>query len=73
MTESLQSLVRADVTSSDEGVGLPGAKAEVTLISVERQLVRLVSPLSEFKKVVQGAVIPVGMRGFAEELVVLAV
>jgi hypothetical protein len=72
VTESLQSLVRAGVTSDDEGVGLPGAKAEVTLVSVERQLARLESLLSEFKKVVQGAVIPAGMRGFAVELVTLA-
>ena len=31
VTELAQRLVRVDVTSDDEGVGLPGVKAEVIL------------------------------------------
>jgi len=68
VTESAQRLVREDETSDDEGVVLPGAKAEVTFVSVERQPVRLESLLNEFKNVVQEVLIPPGMRGFVVAL-----
>jgi hypothetical protein len=64
-TEEVQRLVRVDVTSDDEGVGPPGAKAAVTFVNVERQLARVESVLSAFKNVVQDGLIPEGMRGFA--------
>jgi hypothetical protein len=53
VTELVQRLVRADVTSDDEGVGLPGAKAEVIFVNVERQLVRVGLVLSAIKNVEQ--------------------
>jgi len=66
VTEPLQRLVKEDVTSDDEGVGLPGAKAVVTFVIVERQLVRVESALRAFKKLLQEGLIPLGMREFAE-------
>ena len=54
MTELVQRLVRVDVTSEDEGVSAPGAKAEVIFVNVVRQLDRVESVLSSFKNVVQG-------------------
>jgi hypothetical protein len=72
VTELAQRLVRVDVTSDDEGVGLPGAKAEVIFVNVERQLARVGSVLRVFRNVVQGGLIPAGMRRFAEELLLVA-
>lgn len=64
MVEPAQRLVRVDATSEDEGgVVAPGSKAEVIFVNVERQLLIVGSVLSEFKNVVQGALIPEGMRG----------
>ena len=54
MTESVQNLVRVDVTSEDEGVLAPGAKAEVIFVNIERQLERVEFVLSARKNVVQG-------------------
>lgn len=71
--ESSQRLVRADVTSAVEGVGLPGPNLEVTFAIVERQLVREGSLLSVFKKLLQDSLIPLGMREPAEVLVLLSV
>lgn len=54
MTELAQRLVRVDETSESEGVGAPGANAEVIFVNVERQLAKVESVLSAFKNVVQG-------------------
>lgn len=69
MTELGQRLPRAVVTSVDEGVGAPGANAEVMLFNKERQLAKVGSELSVIKYVVQVELMSAGMRGFAEELV----
>jgi hypothetical protein len=53
VTVLVQRPVRVVVTSDDEGVGSPGAKAEVIFVNVVRQLVRVESELSAFKNVVQ--------------------
>ena len=71
-TELEQRLVRVDVTSDDEGVASPGAKAEVIFVNVERQLAREGSVFRVFRNAVQGGLIPVGMRRFAEELLLVA-
>jgi hypothetical protein len=60
-------LVKADVTSDEEGVGLPGENAEVTFVSVERQPERTESVLRAFKKLLQEVLIPLGMSEFVEE------
>ena len=54
VTELVQRLVRVELTSDDEGVGPPGAKAVVIFVNVERQLLRVESVLSAFKNVEQG-------------------
>ena len=54
VTESVQNLVRVDITSEDEGVLVPRAKAEVIFINIERQLERVEFVLSARKNVVQG-------------------
>ena len=67
--EAPQRLVRADAASDCEGVEPPGANAEVLFFSVDTQLLRLGSLLSVFKKVLQLALISVGMRGFEVDVV----
>lgn len=69
MTELEQRLVRVDVTSEEEGVGAPGANKAVIFVNVERQLATKGSELSVVKNAVQDGLIPLGMRGFAEDVV----
>lgn len=52
-TESAHKLVNADVTDADEGVELPGAKAEVAFVNVERQRAKVESLLRDVRYVEQ--------------------
>jgi hypothetical protein len=44
-TESEHKLVNAEVTDADEGLVLPGAKAEVAVVREERQVLKVESLL----------------------------
>jgi len=68
VTELVQRLVRVDVTSADEGVEAPGANLEVIFVNVVRQPARVESELNVFRNAVQGGLIPLGMRGFADDV-----
>jgi len=66
-TESEHKLVNAEVTDADDGVVLPGAKAEVAVVSEERQLLKVESPLREVRYAEQVWLIPEGIKGLAVE------
>jgi len=72
VTELVQRLVRVDLTSSDEGVEAPGANFEVIFVNEVRQPATVESVSNVFRNVEQGILIPLGMRGFAEDDVVWA-
>lgn len=64
-------LAREDLRVDDPGVGLPGEKEDVAVVSAERHVARLESLLSEVRKLAQLEEIPGGMREFVVELVAL--
>jgi hypothetical protein len=66
-TESEHKLVNADVTDADEGVELPGAKAEVAVVKEERQPAKVESLLRAVRYVEQVWLIPGGIKGVAVE------
>jgi len=68
VTELEQRSVRVDVTSEDEGVEAPGANKAVIFVNVERQLATEGSESSVVKNAVQVGLIPLGMRGFADDV-----